>query len=157
MTKQIAVKIKARGVHFSEQREEAYFTASFTLPRVGEVEVTYIADKYECHGGDWTAWRILRSYGVPLPVGVGDKTASKMSDAVEPVITAWLASEAYAEAKQKALANYVIRTIKDQRWGLGSGKRAFEQYRSTLTFADQTRIAQAIDHLEAAEELLKHD
>lgn len=151
------VNLNARGVHFGEKREEAYFTATFTMPRVGEVSATYIADKYVCWsetGEKWTDWRIIRQGPI---AGVGPKTEGSVRELVEPVIEAWLASDAYAEAKQTALAQYVIRTLRDGRYGISSGKRAFEQHRADLSFYDHTRIASAIDHLEAAEALLEDE
>lgn len=154
ITKNGTVDLNARGVHFGEKREEAYFTATFTLPRVGNVSATYIADKYVCWsetGEKWTDWRIIRQGPI---AGVGPKTEGSVRELVEPVIEAWLASDAYTAAKRIALAQYVIRTLRDGRYGISSGKRAFDQYRSELSFFDQTRIASAIDHLEAAEALL---
>lgn len=145
------VKLNARGVHFTEQKVEAYFTATFTLPRVGEVSATYIADRYVYQGGNWSEWRIIRQGPIS---GVGPKTEGKVRELVEPVIEAWLASEAYTTARQSAIANYVIRTLRDSRWGLSSGKRALEAFRSELSFYDHTRIAQAVDHLETAQTLL---
>jgi hypothetical protein len=154
------VKLNARGVHYSEKKEEAYFTATFTLPRVGEVSATYIADRYvaltwagqEKPRERWTDWRIIRQDSI---AGVGPKTADKVRALVEPVITAWLASEAYATARQTAVAHYVIRTLQDGRYGLAPGKRALDAYRAELSFYDHTRIASAVDHLEAARTLLE--
>ena len=153
------VTLNARGVHFSEKKEEAYFTATFTLPRVGEVSATFIADRYvagvwgknDKPTDTWTEWRIIRQDGI---AGVGPKTADKVRETVNPVIHAWLDSTAYVGAREIAVAQFVIRTIRDSRYGLGSGKRTFDEYRAELSFYDQTRIAQAIDHLEAAEKLL---
>ena len=156
------VKLDARGVHFSEQKEEAYFTATFTMPRVGECSATYIADRYVArvwgeNGKDegrnaWTNWRVVRQGSID---GVGPVMAEKVRELVHPVIDAWLESDAYKPARQTAIAQYVIRTLQDGRYGISSGKRAFEAFRSELTFYDMTRIAQAIDHLEGAEALLE--
>lgn len=159
MTKNNNVTLCARGVHFSEKKEEAYFTVTFTLPRVGEVSATYIADRYVAlvWGGNekpserWTDWRITRRDEI---AGVGPKTADKVRDLVNPVITEWLNSEAYTAARQQAVANFIIRELHNSRYGVASGKRTFEQFRSELSYYDHTRIAQAIDHLEAAATLL---
>jgi hypothetical protein len=156
------VNLEARGVHYSDKREEAYFTATFSLPRVGEVSATFIADRYIAHhfNGEndrkgherWTNWRIIRQGEI---AGVGPKTADKVREIVHPVIEAWLASEAYKTARQSAIANYVIRTLTDSHYGLSAGKRALEEYRSELSFYDHTRIASAVDHLEAAQKLMR--
>lgn len=154
-----SVTLDARGVHFSEKKEEAYFTATFTLPRVGEVSTRYIADRYvapffgnsDKGREDWTDWRIIRQGEI---AGVGPKTAGAVREMVEPAIKEWLEGEGYKSARQKAVAKYIIRALQEA-YGFSSGKRAFEKYRSELSYYDHTRIAQAIDHLEAAEALLE--
>lgn len=146
-----SVSLEARGVWFTETKVEAYFTATFTIRR-REVSAKYIADRYECHGGRWTDWRILRQDPID---GVGPVLADKVRDMVNPVILEWLNGDGYKAARQTAIAHFVIRELKDSRYGIASAKRAFEQHRSELTFHDQTRIAQAVDHLEAAEALLE--
>lgn len=158
MTKPQDVTLKARGVHYSEKKEEAYFTVTLTLG-AREVSATYTADRYvaltwngeEKPRDRWTDWRITRRDDI---AGVGPKTSVALRAAVEPVIERWLGGNEYVEARQAALANYVIRTLQDGRYGINSGKRAFEEHQRELTYFDKTRIAQAIDHLEAAQALL---
>ena len=152
--KDTAPVLTTRGVHFSDKKEEAYFGATFTLPRVGEVTASFTADRYvhwSEKGDKWGDWRITCRDDIP---GVGPKTRSLVYSTVEPVIEAWLAGEGYKAARQVAVANFIIRELTNSRWGLSAGKRSFEAYRHELGFFDQTRIAQAIDHLEAAEKLL---
>jgi len=147
-------------------KEELYPIATVEgVPRAGTVSVELSADRYVAQSYDeatntsspvWTDWRIYVKRVEPAQ-GVGPKTIAAISDAVVPVVRAWIASEGYKASRAVAIAYTVRRIITEatlNEYGLKNARTELERNRAELTPYDADRFGYAIDALETAASLL---
>jgi hypothetical protein len=152
---------------FDSQKEVFYFTAELTLPRVGEVTLRYVVDRYTCrifngaidHTGreGWSAWRILLNSNYVVTSGIGTKTLVAARETIEPLIHSWLEGSEYVSSRKKAIAHFIIEKVRDTRYGLVNGQDTLVKYRNEITEEDFKRIDRAIELLREAYELLRQE
>ena len=154
--------IESRGVHFDDKKEEAYFTVTATLPRVGPVSVRFIADRYvartccktdDCVSDQWTEWRHGRSEA--LPHGVGEKGGDLLERIAEGAITVWLQSAHYKHARSLAIAHFIKREAQG-RYALTTGhaRELLAIYAPELRKIDYENLKTAFLHIDKATALL---
>lgn len=154
------------GLHVSMEpggkvsREEAYFGFSLTwLGKEHKADVT--ADRYMAShwNGDTrepdrlTDWRVtVRSaYDSPLT-----DTARRAADKViEPIVKAWLTSDDYATARQRAYAHAIARAIGEERYDAARARRVFDLHKHELNSGDFDRLSQTCDVLAELLDVLK--
>jgi len=142
------------GHYWREDKEQVYFTYTTTLPRLGDVTAKMIAERYTFHGGEWSEWRIMRTS--ERPHGMGPKTAHAFDLEADMKINHWLShEELYFKSWQKAVAQCIVRALRESRYGFSNAKRLLDLYRAHLTPKDHLGIELALEHLLKAEHLLE--
>lgn len=154
------------GIHVSLEpggkvsREEAYFGFEFTwLGKEHTADVT--ADRYMASYWDGdnkledrlTDWRVIvRSrYADPLT----DTARRAADEQIEPIVKAWLASDDYRTARQRAYAHAIARAISEERYDAARARRIYELHVFELSDPDTTRLRKACDLLAQLLDTLK--
>lgn len=144
-------------------REEAYFGFEFTwLGKTQKADVT--ADRYMASHWDGdnktedrlTSWRVVvrSAYDSPLT-----DTARRAADTlIEPLVLAWIGSNEYTAARQRAYAHAIARAISEERYDAARAMRVYDLHRHELNGDDAARLfaacqllAQLLDALKEAE------
>jgi hypothetical protein len=144
-------------------KEELYPILELEAPRVGFIRAQFSADRYVASNG-WSEWRIyLRDVRTPdaerpdLPhlgrdaAGIGDATRRAISEACEPLIRAWLATDAYKVSRRRAAARAVANKIgAPAEWAIENGRRLLVAADSSLDPIAVKNLREALEALELA-------
>lgn len=126
-------------------REELYPVLTAEVRGV-ERTVRVSADRYR-HSNGWSDWRIYVRDVEPSN-GIGDKTRAGLNAAAEPIVRAWLASDAYKASRRLAAAAMLARLIRDERYNAYSVRTELARHRAELSDADAARLTRAVDALQ---------
>jgi len=144
------MEIKSTGHFFSDVKEEVYFAVNGKLPRVGDFETRFYAQRYTDYQGNWSDWRVV---GPDTP-GVGPATAVKLREKVEPEIKAWLTGPEYLTSRQAEIARCIAREATNGIYGTKNAAELLGKYNDELSAGNRHVLRAALGHLEEGRRLL---
>lgn len=125
-------------------KEECYPVATVTW-RGTEHSVRFEASRYTSSDGHWSPWRFFAaSYGNDLT----DTARRAVTEAVEPVFTAWLASDAYKASRQNAFKHMLKNLVREERYNTDRLTEMVNRFEHELTPDDWHHLRVAISALD---------
>jgi hypothetical protein len=124
------------------------------VPRVGTVTVKMHVRRYVDSEKRWGSWMIMLN-DYPSN-GIGPATAKLIREACIPVVEAWLASPAYAEARREAIGWTCVRLIRDNgQYGIDTLREQVLRHFDELSEAQTDALTRAMNALSEAQALLE--
>jgi hypothetical protein len=158
-------------------KEELHPILELEAPRAGLVRASFEVSRSvasywdrdtDTSSDQWGPWRVyLRDVRTPDPkepgvvytgrpaAGIGDATRSAITEACEPIVRAWLETEAYRVSRERAAARAVSQKLEvPADYRNADGRRLLERTRGDLTPAAAELLGEALAALERARELV---
>src|SRR5665213_3171840 len=126
------------------EREE--FFPNFTAVWRGTVyHVDMEASRYAFADGDLSEWRIFARH---IREGYTDLARRALGEACQPLVVAWLASDAYKASRQQAFARQIANTLRDERYSTHRTREQLDAHFTELTDEESARLHNAADILD---------
>lgn len=123
-------------------REECYPELRVTW-RGQEIAVTFSCDRYASSAG-WTDWR---SYVRRTEPDTTDTARSAIREACEPLVRAWLDSDAYRESRQRAFYSMIRAQLRDEKYNADTPAETLARNAHELSEGQRGVLTSAVDAL----------
>ncbi len=132
------------GYHRTLEREE--FFPTFTAVWRGAVQhVDMEATRYSFNDGELSEWRIFPR---AIREGTTDLARKALGDACQPLVLAWLASDAYKASRAQAFARQIAQNLREERYSTTRSRELLDAWGAELGAEDKARLSQAADVLD---------
>jgi hypothetical protein len=132
------------GFHRSLEREE--FFPAFTAVWRGDVHhVDMEANRYSFNDGTLSEWRVFPR---TIREGTTDLARKALGDACQPLVLAWLESDAYKVSRAQAFARQIASSLREERYSTNRSRELLTVWSNELSPEDGKRLALAADVLD---------
>jgi hypothetical protein len=123
----------------SLEREE-FFPALTAVWRGAVHHVDMEATRYSFSDGELSDWRVFPR---TIREGTTDLARKALGDACQPLVMAWLGSDAYKASRAQAFARFISNQLREERYSTHRSRELLTIWRSELRASDLGRLAQA--------------